>query len=381
MNLYYGSYAASAPLWSIQVPGYIARTLIDDRLFQEDASHTEAAGVRFFAAGPLDVELGGHLAETTVAYQVFGELNPARDNAILVCHAISGDSNAIGWWSRIVGPGLALDTDRYAIICSNVLGGCQGSTGPASLNPGTGRPYGSAFPEITVGDMVTLQQRLISGLGIERLTMVCGGSMGGMQALEWGRRSGAKRVWSTASSAQHNAMQIGYNEVARQAIFADPEFRGGDYYDGPGPRAGLAVGRMLGHLSYLSVEAFDAKFGRRRQADDPETFQIESYLRYQGRKFTDRFDANSLIALSRAIDRYKCRSLAGSNSKFLFTGFTTDQLYLPSQSFEAHQMAIASGCDSRFELIQTPAGHDAFLLDDGDQARFVREFLSGRTGI
>ena len=348
---------------------------MDERLFQEDRTHVQAqATVQVFSAGPMDLERGGHLPEVEIAYQTWGTLRTDASNAVLVCHALSGDSNAVGWWSRLVGPGLAIDTDEFFVIGSNVLGGCRGSTGPASL-AADGRAYGSRFPQITIGDMVSAQRRLVSSLGISELALVCGGSMGGMQALEWARTGGVQRAWITASAGKHSAMQIGFNESARQAIMADEAWQGGDYLPGPGPRRGLAVARMLGHISYLSAEAFEGKFGRRRQDDDPETFQVESYLRYQGAKFCDRFDANSLIVLSRANDLYDCGLLAGSKARFLFTAFTSDWLYTPAQSAAMHAMALEAGCRSALEIIDLPYGHDAFLLDDQQQAAAVRGWL------
>jgi len=350
---------------------------MDERLFQEERTHVHPQGeVHVFSAGAMDLERGGHLPEVEIAYQAWGTLNADASNAVLVCHALSGDSHAAGWWSRLVGPGLAIDTKRFFVIGSNVLGGCRGSTGPASMAP-NGRAYGSSFPQITIGDMVNAQRRLVASLGISELALVCGGSMGGMQALEWARTGGVRRAWITASASKHGAMQIGFNESARQAIMADEGWLDGDYLPGPGPRKGLAVARMLGHISYLSAEAFEGKFGRRRQENDPETFQVESYLRYQGAKFCERFDANSLIVLSRANDLYECNSLADSKASFLFTAFTSDWLYPVGQSAAMHEMALAAGRPSVLEIIDLPYGHDAFLLDDQYQAKIVKDWLNG----
>ncbi len=356
---------------------------MDERLFSEDASHRADETWQIMPIGPMDLELGGHLPAVEIAYETWGTLSAAGDNAVLVCHALSGDSHPVGWWSALVGPGKAIDTDRYFVIGSNVLGGCRGSTGPGSLLSSAARPggqsplrLGSAFPKITVGDMVTAQQRLLAALGIERLWLACGGSMGGMQALEWARRDACDRAWITASAPAHNAMQIAFNEVARQAIFADPAWQGGDYEVGAGPDRGLAVARMAGHLSYLSEAAFEAKFGRRRQQDAPELFQVESYLRYQGKKFTTRFDAGSLVALTEAIDRYECVSLAGSRTRFLVTSFSSDWLYPPHQSRALAQMAREAGCPVEDHDIDLPYGHDAFLLDDQIQAGLVRDWLA-----
>lgn len=350
---------------------------VDPALFQENERTAPASDERQFAElGNTRCENGALLPNVTITYETWGTLNPAKNNAILICHAISGDSHAIGWWERIVGPGRAIDTDRYFVIGSNALGGCQGSTGPASL-AADGKPYASRFPQITVGDMVEAQYQLIEMLGITTLHAVAGGSMGGMQALEWSiRKPGkVKKVWMTASCAAHNALQIGYNETARQAILRDPKWRRGDYPPDDPPCDGLSVARMIGHLSYLSEASFDRKFGRGKQPGHEDQFQVESYLNYQGDKFTHRFDANSFLILSRAIDLYSCELLQGSQSEYLFTSFTSDTLYPSHQSKTLHEMATAAGCPSDWHDIDLPFGHDAFLLDGDLQAKFVREFL------
>lgn len=312
-----------------------------------------------------------------IAYETWGELNEARDNAILVCHALSGDSHCIGWWSRIIGPGRALDPADWFIIGANALGGCQGSTGPGTLDE-DGQRLGSRFPELTIGDMVRAQASLIESLGIAKLALVCGGSMGGMQALEWSVRFPelVERCWMTASCRAHSAMQIGFNETARQAVIRDPKWRGGDFpADGP-PADGLAVARMVGHLSYLSEGAFQQKFGRGLQEGSDAQFQVESYLNYQGDKFTHRFDAGSLVTLTKAIDRYSLESLSPASCRFLFTSFTTDWLYPSHQSQELHALAEAAGLSSTWQEIDLPYGHDAFLLDSEVQGMAVRGFLS-----
>jgi homoserine O-acetyltransferase len=348
---------------------------VDERLFDEESSHSQTSDDRRIAhVGPLVCESGETLHDLRVAYQVWGELNSARDNLIVVCHALSGDSNVAGWWSALFGPGKVFDPTRFCIVGTNALGGCRGTTGPADLDS-DGRPYGSRFPKITVGDMVTVQQRLLNHLDFPRPAMVCGGSMGSMQALEWGRRDATHRVWVTAGAARHSAMQIGFNEAARQAIYADSMFSGGDYYDGPGPTQGLAVARMLGHLSYLSDRAFEDKFGRSRRDDG--TFQVASYLQYNGTKFTTRFDANSLIVLSRAIDAYDCSDLSMSRARYLVTAYTSDWLYPSHQSEVIHELALRSGCDSHYQLIDLPHGHDSFLLDSEVQGRLALDFVAG----
>ncbi len=360
---------------------------LDPALFQENQRTAPKADDRqYVSVGPLALERGGELPEATIAYETWGELSPAADNAIVICHALSGDSHAAGWWDRLVGPGRPIDTDRFFVIGTNALGGCQGSTGPASVAP-DGRPWGSRFPRVTVGDMIEAQMRLMGHLGIERLLGVAGGSMGGMMALEWTRRFPVDRAFITASAAAHSAMQIGFNEAARQAVLRDPNWRGGDYYEGAPPADGLAVARMIGHLSYLSESAFQAKFGREIQDEPardterpayepPERFQVESYLNYQGDKFTHRFDANSLVVLSRAIDDYACDSLAGCSTRYLFVSFVSDWLYPSHQSRELHAMAQAAGCQSEWVEIDLPYGHDAFLLDGELQGAHVRRWFA-----
>lgn len=359
----------------------------DDRLFSENEQFERSLDARQYASvGALQCLRGGFLPEVTVAFETWGHLSMARDNVILVCHALSGDSNAAQWWSRIIGPGLAIDTDRYFVICTNAIGGCRGSTGPSSLSP-EGTPYGSRFPVVTVEDMVEVQRRLINQLGITELAMVAGGSMGGMQALAWtlpapegSPKTSVRKAWLTASAHAHSAMQIAFNEVARQAIMSDPNWLGGDYYDKAPPDAGLKVARMLGHLTYLSDTAFEQKFGRSLQgtqhALDREMFAVESYLAHQGEKFTSRFDANSLISLTQAIDLFCPPSLEGSNSEYLFTSFTSDWIYPSYQSQRLHEMAEKANCQSQWVEIDLPYGHDAFLLDDQHQASLVRQFLS-----
>lgn len=362
---------------------------IDPALFQENERLTREADLRQYAeVGGLACEFGGRLESVTVAYETWGALSPARDNAVLICHALSGDSHAIGWWDRLIGPGKAIDTDRYFVIGTNALGGCQGSTGPASPHP-DGKPYGARFPAISVRDMVEVQARLLDQLGIQSLLGVAGGSMGGMQALQWAIQfpDRVRKIWATASSAAHSAMQIGFNEAARQAVMRDPKWRGGDYPPDDAPNMGLAVARMIGHLSFLSEAAFAQKFGRQIQeerrtpksghpVDELPQFQIESYLNYQGDKFTQRFDANSLLVLTKAIDVFELASLAGAKADFLFTSFTTDWLYPPHQSETLHHMALAAGCQSAWHNLDLPMGHDAFLLDGELQGELVRAFLT-----
>ena len=358
---------------------------IDAALFTENERLNPNADQRKFAdVGPLVCESGGELSEVTVAYETWGTLNADRSNAILICHALSGDSHAIGWWDRLVGPGKAIDTDRYFVIGTNALGGCQGTTGPAS-RAADGKPYGGRFPAITVRDMVTVQHRLVcEKLGIETLLGIAGGSMGGMQALEYSLAfpGSVRRVWLTASCAAHSAMQIGFNETGRQAIMRDPQWKGGDYDLAEPPRNGLAIARMVGHLSYLSEASFETKFGRRLQDkerftfDGSTEFQVESYLNYQADKFWARFDANSYITLTRAIDYYSAPTLEGSKSDYLITSFTSDWLYPTHQSVLLERLAVDAGCRvDRFE-IDLPYGHDAFLLDGTVQGEMVQRYFS-----
>jgi homoserine O-acetyltransferase len=314
------------------------------------------------------------IPSVTVAYQTWGEYD--GQNAVLVCHALTSDANCVQWWERMVGPGKAIDTDRYFVVCSNVIGGCQGTTGPASLDE-EGNPWGSRFPEVTVADMVEIQIRLADALGVARWHLVAGGSMGGMQALEWTVRAPdrVERVFCTATARAHTAMQVGFNETARQAVLRDPKFRGGDYPLEDPPAAGLAVARMVGHLSFLSGVALERKFGRDIQPGATDQFAVESYLNYQGDKFTKRFDANSLLRVTRAIDRWEWQPTCTDGIEFLFVSFSSDTLYRPEQSDELVEMATKSGGSGRHVCIDLPYGHDAFLLDGEHQGAVVREFL------
>lgn len=357
---------------------------IDAALFQENERTAPLTdGRQFVDVGSYSCEAGGDVPNVTVAYETWGELNAEKSNAVLVCHALSGDAHAIGWWDRLIGPGKPIDTDRYFVIGTNALGGCQGTTGPASLHP-DGRPYRLRFPIVTIGDMVSIQARVLDHLGIDRVLAVAGGSMGGMQALEWTIRfpNRVASAFITASCAAHSAMQIGFNETARQAIMRDPNWMGGNYPLGTQPEGGLAVSRMIGHLSFLSDAAFTAKFDRRLQDKDafeytlkPE-FEVESYLGYQGQKFTKRFDANSILYLTRAIDYYDLGSLKGAQAQYLFVSFSSDWLYPSYQSERMHQMALAAGCLSEHVVIDLPYGHDSFLLDGLNQGEQVRRFLA-----
>ncbi|MFL7807249.1 MAG: homoserine O-acetyltransferase [Anaerolineae bacterium] len=355
-----------------------------------------------FNEPPLELDCGRTLCPVTQAYETYGELSSARDNAILIFHALSGDAHVAGyhtpedrkpgWWDIMVGPGKAFDTDKYMIICANVIGGCSGSTGPASAHPDRGEPYGLDFPMVTIGDMARAQKRLIEHLGIERLLAVTGGSMGGMLALDWAVRypESTASVLAIATSARMNAQGIAFNEVGRQAIMADPEWRGGAYYGQSFPGAGLAIARMVGHITYLSEEQMRAKFGRRLQDRDAfgydfETeFQVESYLRYQGSRFVERFDANSYLYITKAIDYFDLtnghRSLVEAmervRSEFLVVSFSSDWLYPTAESKEIVQALQANAVPTTFIDIPNAYGHDAFLLPNESFAEAVRSFLA-----
>jgi homoserine O-acetyltransferase len=350
---------------------------------------------------PLVLESGASLGPITLAYETYGRLNAACDNAILLLHALSGDAHAAGWhtgdtkpgwWDSMVGPGRPFDTDRYFVICSNVLGGCQGSTGPSSSNPATGRPYAARFPVLTIGDMVRAQARLLDRLGIERLLAVAGGSMGGFQALEWAtalpeRVRGAILL---ATSARSSPQTLAWNAIGRRAIMSDPRWRDGDYYDGEPPTDGLAVARMIGHITYLSEQSLERKFGRAYQDGGgpaftlEREFAIESYLDYQGASFNARFDANTYLYITKAMDywdlpaRYGSldSALARSQATFLLLSFTSDWLYPTSESVAIVAALRRLGRPVTHAEIASSAGHDAFLVDDEAQAPLIEEFLS-----
>jgi homoserine O-acetyltransferase len=338
-----------------------------------------------------------------VAYETYGQLNKDRSNAILILHALSGSAHAAGyhspddkkpgWWDESIGPGKAFDTNRFFVICSNVLGSCYGSSGPKSINPATGEPYGLHFPVVTIGDMVRAQVKLIDHLGIEQLLCVTGGSMGGMQALEWAAHhpGRVKAAIPLASTARHSPMLIAFSEVGRQAIYADPAWNGGDYYDRPKkPDAGLAVARMVGHITYLSEQAMQNKFGRRLQSlerygyEFQTEFAIESYLKYNGNNFTRRFDANSYLYVTKALDYFDLSAPTGSlaaafvnaaHIKYLVVSFTSDWLYPSYHSKELVTALTAVGADVSYLDIQSTWGHDAFLLEVETMTRLIDSFL------
>ena len=341
----------------------------------------------------LELESGFVLSPVDVAYETYGTLNEAKSNAILVLHAFSGDAHAAGldseghkgWWDSQIGSGKGFDTDKYFVICSNVLGGCKGSTGPSSINPITGQRYAMTFPVITIGDMVRLQKLLIDSFGITRLLSVAGGSMGGMQVLEWAVRypECVASAIPIASTARHSAQQIAFNEVARQAIMADPDWCDGDYYEKKNPGRGLAVARMVGHITYMSDESMRQKFGR-RQKEESGIFEVESYLRYRGSQFVDRFDANSYLFITKAMDMFDLANgaqslvpvLAKSRTRYLIISFTSDWLYPSYQSLEIVSALRRRNQDVAYIELTSNYGHDAFLVEVDEQTELIRGFLS-----
>ncbi len=340
---------------------------------------------------PLRLESGAVLEGAEVAYQTYGRLNADRSNAVLICHALTGDQHAAGvhphsgkpgWWTRMIGPGRPLDPERWFILCSNVIGGCMGSTGPSSTNPATGQPYGLSFPVITIGDMVQAQAALVRALGIDRLFAVVGGSMGGMQVLEWAHAHPERlsAAICLASAARHTAQNIAFHEVGRQAIMADPDWRGGAYQiEGVRPEKGLGVARMAAHITYLSEPALQRKFGRELQRDGlswgfDADFQVESYLRHQGAAFVDRFDANAYLYITRAMDYFDLAAAHGGQLapafakaravRFCVMSFTSDWLYPTAESRAIVRALNAVGARTAFVEVESDKGHDAFLLDE-----------------
>ena len=353
--------------------------------------------------GPLRLDGGSSLASVEIAYETYGTLADDASNAVLVCHALTMDQHVAsvhprtgkpGWWRQMVGPGRPIDTTRDFVICANVLGSCMGSSGPASIDPATGREWGMAFPVITIRDMVRAQAMLLDHLGVGRLKAVVGGSMGGMQALSW-PATFPERVEAAiviASTARHTAQNIAFHEVGRQAIMADPHWHGGAYYGAPPPAAGLAVARMAAHITYLSEAGLTEKFGRRLQAREAKSFgfdadfQVESYLRHQGIAFVDRFDANSYLYITRAMDYFDLGEEHGgllanafrqSRARFCLVSFDTDWLYPTTESRAIVHALNAAGARTSFVELSSPYGHDAFLLESPDLDRVVAGFLGG----
>ncbi len=364
----------------------------------------EGPSVELGANAPLRLDCGVELGPFTMAYQTYGELNADRSNVVLVCHALTGDQYVAsthpvtgkpGWWHLAVGPGRTIDTERYFVICANVLGGCMGTAGPADINPANGKLWGLDFPVITVADMVRAQAMLLDRLGIEEVFCVTGGSMGGMQVLQWAA-SYPERVYSAvpiAASARHSAQNIAFHEVGRQAILADTDWQGGDYLArGTFPGKGLAVARMAAHITYLSEVALRRKFGRKLQDRSSITygfdadFQVESYLRHQGISFVDRFDANSYLYITRAMDYFDLAAehggrlaevFQGATARFCLFSFTSDWLFPTAETLEIVHALNAVAANVSFVEIETDTGHDTFLLDEPEFHATLKGFLDG----
>ncbi len=347
----------------------------------------------------LKLESGDKIGPVTLAYETYGVLNKEKNNAVLILHALSGDAHAAGrhspqdqhpgWWDTMIGPGKAFDTDKYFVICSNVIGGCKGSTGPSSLNPKTGRRYALDFPLISIGDMVNAQRYLVDSLGIDTLLAVAGGSMGGMQALAWLVKY-PQRIRSAipiATAVKHSPQQIAFNEVGRQAIMADPHWSSGNYYEGIGPVKGLAVARMIGHITYMSDNSMAEKFGRQKKVKDSACkftadYEVEGYLRYRGDNFVKRFDANSYLYITKAIDNFDVSSgrpldqvLKGVAAKVLVIAFKSDWLYPAYQSKEITKACKLAGIEATYCEIASTYGHDAFLLEVAEETHLISHFL------
>ncbi len=345
------------------------------------------------APNEFTLESGEKLGPVTLAYETFGKLDSEKSNAILVLHALTGDAHAAepgGWWSNLIGQGKGIDTDKYFVICSNVLGGCQGSTGPSSTNPKTGKPYGISFPLVTVGDMVKAQRHLIDHLGIEKLLAVVGGSMGGMQVLQW-MTSYPKRIRAAipiATTMKHTPQQIAFNEVGRQAVMADSNWRGGDYYSRSIPAKGLAIARMIGHITYMSDASMADKFGRKFRSEKAPfkfgaDFEVEGYLRNRGDNFVKRFDANSYLYITKAIDYFNILNghslgdiFRGLQAKVLVLAFKSDWLYPAYQSQEIVKACKLAGVDASYCELNSTYGHDAFLLETEQEAHLISNFLN-----
>jgi homoserine O-acetyltransferase/O-succinyltransferase len=384
-----------------------APTAVNENLFESSDSVRHAKPLRYARSvtldSPLELEMGGRLASVTVAYETYGQLNAARDNAILVCHAISGDSHVAkhneeddpGWWDIVVGPGKPIDTNRFFVICPNLLGGCRGTTGPGSVNPATGKPYGRDFPTITVGDMVEVQRCLLEHLDVGRLLAVVGGSIGGHQALTWAARHPdcVRGVVALATSPRLTSQAVAFDVVGRNAILRDPHFHRGQYYDKPhGPGVGLAIARMIGHITYLSREAMTQKFEADRleprdvAIEFEKTFSVGSYLGYQGTKFVDRFDANSYMTLSLAMDLFDLGStpeqlavaFRNARCRWLVLSFSSDWLFPPEQSRDIVNALVANHAAVSHCNVQSTCGHDAFLLPDdfASYGEMIRAFLA-----
>ncbi|MCF3651093.1 homoserine O-acetyltransferase MetX [Synoicihabitans lomoniglobus] len=397
----------------------------DAALDEFEAAHAEPGEVGvvvpqdYVSDEPFTFDCGRTIPGFTIRYETYGRLNATGTNAILVCHALSGDHHCagihhltdrkVGWWNNIIGPGKALDTNHYFVACANVIGGCQGSTGPLSTDPETGRPYGINFPIVTINDMVRAQERWLRALGVTQLHAAMGGSMGGMQVLQFGITfpGFVKRMIAMATTARESAQAIAFNEVGRQAILQDPDWADGNYATGGGPKVGLAIARMMAHITYLSDASMARKFGRRTVAERPRSgaaaatvptagatdteshafdaqFEVESYLRYQGKSFINRFDANSYLYITRALDQFDLA--AGSDSleaafapleaRSLVVGFTSDWLFTPEQNRAIAMALLRAGKNASYAELTTDLGHDSFLLESPQLYDLVRDFLT-----
>lgn len=355
----------------------------------------------FHCTEPFDFEHGGRLSEFNIRYETYGRLNREASNAILICHALSGDHHCAGvhslndrkagWWNNFIGPGKAVDTDRYFVICSNCLGGCQGSTGPASINPATGQTYSCDFPLLTIRDLVRAQRRLLAHLRVERLYAAIGGSMGGMQVLQWAidYPDRVDRIIAMATTARQNAQAIAFNEVGRCAIVQDPEWKNGRYQSDQGPRLGLSMARMMAHITYLSDKGLDEKFGRARKKAGlrpqfiESVFEVGEYLRYQGQSFLNRFDANTYLYLTQALDLFDLYGEHGNleetfqpiQAKTLAIGFTSDWLFPPSQNRDLVHALLRAGKHASYAQLDMDLGHDSFLVEAPALYYLVSAFL------
>ena len=347
----------------------------------------------------FELESGEYLPELTIAYETVGTLNEKKDNAILIIHALTGDAHCCGyhsndpdekpgWWDQLIGPGKGIDTNKYFVICSNILGGCSGTTGPTSIDPRTGKRYNMTFPDITFGDMVEAQKKLLDFLGVPKLLSVVGGSMGGMMVLEWARRwpNLVSSIVAIATNSSLSPQAIGFSEIERQAIKLDPKWKNGDYDPDDPPADGLAIARKIAHITYLSQQSMRTKFGRRKQKagnHESDQFEVESYLDYQGRRFVDRFDANSYIAITEALDEYDLAregetlddAVAPIKSLALFLSFRTDWLFPTKETAELVNAMRRLGKFVEFHEIDSPRGHDAFLIEYPKYENLVARFL------
>jgi len=358
----------------------------------------ETKSVTISPPGGFLLECGQKLEKVTIAYETYGELNRERTNAILIVHALSGDANAAGfhrgarkpgWWDSMIGPGKGFDTDKYFVISSNVLGGCKGTTGPSSINPDTGKPYALSFPLISIHDMVNCQKLLVDHLGIERLLSVSGGSMGGMQVLSWLTRypDRVRSIIPISTAIKHSPQQIAFDEVGRQAIMSDTYWKSGNYYGGPPPARGLSVARMVGHITYMSDISMHEKFGRQRKdciepfKFDPD-FEVEGYLHYHGENFVKRFDANSYLYITKAMDNFDAAEggslhelLRGTGAKVLVIAFKSDWLYPAYQTKEIVRACKLADLEASYCEVDSTYGHDAFLLEIDEETHLITHFL------